>query len=67
MPFDKLDDRSARRPLVPPVCFQCAHWHEPEDTCDAFPDGIPFEIFFGGNKHTKPFKGDRGIRFEAKE
>ena len=32
--------------------------------CKAFPNGIPSEIAFEHNKHTKPFKGDHGIRFE---
>ena len=33
--------------------------------CDAFPNGIPEEIFIlGESDHTKPFKGDNGIRFE---
>tara|TARA_R100000049_G_C1921140_1_gene66390 strand:- start:28 stop:186 length:159 start_codon:yes stop_codon:yes gene_type:complete len=32
--------------------------------CDAFPKGIPEEIGSGEHDHTKPFKGDNGIRFE---
>jgi hypothetical protein len=32
--------------------------------CRAFPGGIPAEIAHGGNDHTKPYKGDRGIRYE---
>lgn len=33
-------------------------------TCIAFPAGIPDAIAFGANTHTKPYKGDGGIRFE---
>jgi len=33
--------------------------------CKAFPKGIPDKILTGEHDHTKPFKGDGGIRFEA--
>ena len=35
-------------------------------SCKAFPNGkgIPFEIAYGKNLHLKPFKGDKGVRFE---
>lgn len=32
--------------------------------CKAFPKGIPEEIAFGDNPHTKPVEGDHGIQFE---
>ncbi len=32
--------------------------------CKAFPMGIPEKIIVGEHDHTKPFKGDGGIRFE---
>jgi hypothetical protein len=32
--------------------------------CKAFPKGIPEKIITGEHDHTKPFKGDGGIRFE---
>ena len=32
--------------------------------CKAFPKGIPEKIITGEHDHTKPFKGDNGIRFE---
>ena len=32
--------------------------------CKAFPDGIPYEITYGDNDHTKPYPGDHGIQFE---
>ncbi len=35
-----------------------------EEFCTAFPDGIPEEITYGTNDHTKPFPGDHGIQFE---
>ena len=36
----------------------------PQPICEAFPDGIPYAIAFGKNKHLKPFLGDNGIRYE---
>jgi len=64
--------------LVEPKCFErdCKHYLgiiQPDDTemtetnyCEAFPDGIPFEIAYGDNDHTDPFEGDNGIQFEKK-
>ena len=33
-------------------------------TCDAFPDGIPLEIYAGGFDHRQKFVGDNGVRFK---
>ncbi|MGB9866725.1 MAG: hypothetical protein ACPLPR_02300 [Bacillota bacterium] len=41
-----------------------AGWREP---CDAFPQGIPDDIFFEYFDHRKPYPGDGGIRFEPKD
>lgn len=32
--------------------------------CDAFPQGIPEDIFWGGQPHLEPREGDHGIQFE---
>ena len=32
--------------------------------CEAFPDGIPLEIWTGENNHTTAYPNDRKIRFE---
>jgi hypothetical protein len=34
-------------------------------TCEAFPDGIPTEIWEGRNKRRRPYPDDHGLRFEA--
>ena len=34
--------------------------------CPAFPNGIPAAIWAGENRHTEPYPGDHGIRFEPK-
>ena len=62
--------------IGPPICFlrNCRHYigiSKPDGTelteipvCSAFPNGIPEGILIGENKHTSPFPGDKGIRFE---
>jgi hypothetical protein len=52
-----------------PDCLSCAHLRPSTDetkidSCDAFPNGIPREIYFGGRSHRRPYPGDHGIRFE---
>ena len=52
-------------------CETCKHYRlnddKPYATCDAFPDGIPREIFAEEKDHIEPYKGDNGIMFEEKE
>jgi len=46
-------------------CFICVHLFSDrlKLRCLAFPSGIPAEIITGEFDHTKPYPGDRGIRF----
>ena len=56
--------------LNAPQCLFCTHldWKNKRAiTCDAFPEGIPDEIFDNEVSHKKPYPGDNGIVFEAKE
>ncbi len=53
--------------VVSRVCSFCLHFNDKnpiERRCEAFPEGIPLEIWRGENDHTKPFPNDNGIRFE---
>lgn len=59
--------------LIEPECSKrnCLHFIGADDKggkviCKAFPKGIPSEIAYGDNLHTKPFPGDRGITFEQR-
>jgi len=50
------------------LCQQCIHRNIMDASsysCKAFPDGIPEEIYNNTHDHTKPFRGDGGIRFES--
>ena len=51
------------------LCFDCKHfWHGVPAKCEAFPKGIPKEIFLGSNDHEKPTKEqDNDIVFEEKK
>ena len=47
-------------------CNKCQNYFKDElkIICKAFPNGIPNEILTGEFDHTKPYKGDNGLRFE---
>lgn len=49
-------------------CMHCAYFKDDEGAldelkCEAFPDGIPDEIFDGHNLHKELYPGDHGITF----
>ncbi|HEY3417144.1 MAG TPA: hypothetical protein VGM23_09700 [Armatimonadota bacterium] len=47
------------------LCLVCKHFHYlPSYTCDAFPEGIPDEVFYREIEHRQPIPGDHGIQFE---
>ena len=71
-----LDDSETVIPAFSPVCYYCKHYIRPDRVvevmkevrreCKAFKH-IPLDIWNGRNKHTKPYKGDNGIRFKPIE
>lgn len=52
-------------------CLDCKHLDRENFVaglfCDAFPDGIPYDIATGKFIHDKLYEGDNGIIFEADE
>jgi len=45
------------------LCDLCKHYRGGRK-CDAFPNGIPTEIWWWGYDHRLTFPGDNGIKFE---
>lgn len=63
-----LDDSSLFQRKFSKVCSYCTHFIvEPNSNpkCNAFPKGIPDEIWQGKNNHRSPYPGDNGIQFQA--
>jgi len=57
-------------PSSSPICVHCARLDQDARDgvqCEAFPSGIPDEIFLRGYDHRVSFKGDNGILFEPKK
>lgn len=46
-----------------PICFMCTHYRE-NYHCDAFPDGIPFDVIASNIDHRNEIEGDNGIHFQ---
>ena len=63
-----LGDREHSIPVYSPACTFCQDYHpDTRSSREAFPDGIPLEIWLGDNEHLESFLGDHSIRFEVLE
>lgn len=51
--------------MISVQCLGCRH-RAAGLTCEAFPQGIPESILTGLVDHSKRYKGDRGIYFDAR-
>ena len=50
-----------------PLCYECSFFQAVSSRrCDAFPEGIPDEIWSGTIKHDKQYPGDHDIQFKPK-
>ncbi len=56
--------------LFDSICPVCKHYHGNNQiefligTCDAYPDGIPIEVWKREINHIEPYSQDNGIQFE---
>lgn len=50
--------------LIISQCVNCIYKNINDDTCRAFPEGIPEKILSNDFDHHKPYKGDHDIQFE---
>jgi hypothetical protein len=50
----------------PNLCAHCKHFQK-GFTCTAFPSGIPKSIVKAKVYHISPYRGDQGVRFEARD
>ena len=59
-------DADLRQTHFGSVCVWCTRLRDDGfgRTCDAFPDGIPSDVWEGETDHRAPVPGDQGIRFE---
>ncbi len=50
----------------PPNCYGCKHLLT-DETCTAFPQGIPDPILHNEVDHRRPYPGDHGIQFDPQD
>lgn len=49
--------------MISTQCVTCKFYRGLTE-CDAFPEGIPQDIFSGEKDHTEPIEGDNGIQWQ---
>ena len=63
--FQKLAEEYALDLFGDVQCLARAHF-DGQSSCKAF-ERIPPEIWLGGHDHTKPYPGNNGLRFKARD
>lgn len=60
-----LSSSIMRLPPISPMCVDCIllYNHGLGRTCEAFPKGIPDEIWIGTVSHRRPYSGDGGVTY----
>jgi hypothetical protein len=59
--------------VAPPICGGCKHLNRTnprpllDPKCDAFPQGIPWDVLLSKVDHRQPLTGDHGVEFEPVE
>lgn len=52
-------------------CLDCQHFkgkdEEERFICEAFPNGIPEDVFWNKIDHTENTEGDNGIKYQERE
>lgn len=55
-----LDDRTLWLNYFKSQCARCKLYNDLNASCQAFPEGIPFNMLEGKITHEKPIKGQTG-------
>ena len=48
--------------MIGTECITCKHYLG-DLKCEAYPEKIPVPLLTGEKSHTKPYKGDGGLRY----